>query len=844
MVVGLGIGELVAQVTRRLAVNPDLQRVVQGPSSPAAVWNRAIFFGLVAVRCVCRAAAEGWRRVVLMDSTGRYSPVRTRGLASFVVVALATLGLVASAAAARAVPSSSAVSSGRDLAALAQLHRAHVHLFARAHPARLAGKGAGQPTAGPARPAAPVGSQTLSSPVTGPALVFTDWNGGQVYGKNLATGAGLQVVSSMPGGCNSEPRLNPAGTYIVVVSDPSATCSKPPTQLWTMGSPSGGPTLLYSAPAHAWVDLPNWSADGSTILFTLEQDDSAGNFVSSQLYTVPAAGGSPTAIAGGGVMAFDGVYSPDGTKIVYAANVDTAANYLAVMNADGSGVVNLTSTGTVTPTNSSPGYPAWSPDGSRITFQYDKGTGTYHNWGIAVVNADGSGVHTLPVTTGSSTFAFMSSWSADSAEIFYDAIARSTTTGAVTASDSIFATDLSGQYRTTVAAATATDPYGDPFFVGPGPSIGAVSTFTPVTPTRVQPLVSLAQGGFVDVQVAGGASPVPAGATAVTLNLTGVHPTKATYLQVYPTPVSGSAMPTVSNLNLLAGQTSAVAAQVTVPASGYIRVRNSSGTTGMIVDVTGYFSAGSGAAGFTSLPAPVRVFDASIGQIGHADITVTGLAGAPANPVAVVLNMTADKPTIATWESVVPTPLSGVPGVSNLNLAAHSTRANMVTVQVGAGGKVTVYNSSGTVRTIVDVIGYYAAGAGGLGYYPLNPTRTLDTRNGTNTPLGSTAPIGQAQTFAMLARGTTTTSSATISVPTGARAVVFNLTAVQPTATCYLTVFSPSGSRPLASNLNAAAGSIVPNLVVSAVDAATGKVSIYNNAGKTPVIADIAGYYA
>jgi len=776
-----------------------------------------------------------------MASSTRPAPIRARALASLGVALLAVTGVVATSAAALGAPSSSVRSSGRDLAALGQQHRDH--RLATVHRTRPAGNGSlrTRPTD---RAAAQPGTQALSSTLTGPGLLFTDWNGGQIYAKNLATGAGVQVVSAEPAACNSEPRLNPAGTALVVVADPSGTCQQASTQLYVIPVPAGLPSLVYTAPADAWIDLPNWSPDGSTILFTLEQDDSSGSFVSSQLYTIPAGGGSPTAIGGGGVMGFDGVYSPDGTKIAYAADVDTTANYLAVMNSNGSGVVTLPATGTLTTTDLSPWYPAWSPDGSMISFEYAKGGTPFTNWGIAVVKADGTGARTLATTTAPTTFAFISSWSADGSEIFYDAIATNTTTGDVTASDSIYATDVSGQYRTTVAAATATDPYGDPVFVGPGPSTGSVSTFTPITPTRVRPQVSLGAGGSIDVQVAGGASPVPAGATAVTVNLTGVKPTSATYLQVYPTPASGSAVPTVSNLNLAAGQIAAVAAQVTVPPSGFIRVRNSQGAVGVIVDVTGYFSAGSGAAGFTPLPAPVRVFDASIGYHGHADVTVTGLPGAPAAPVAVVLNLTADKPTTGTWESVVPTPLAGVPGVSNLNMAAKATRANLVTVQVGTGGQVSVYNSTGSVRTIVDVIGYYAVGPGGLGYYPLDPTRALDTRVGTNTPLGSTAPIGPLQTFTMLALGTATTSTSMVTVPTSAKAVVFNLTAVAPTSSCYLTVFPASASRPLSSNLNAAAGTIVPNLVVSGVDPATGKVSIFNNAGKTPVVADMAGYYS
>ena len=687
-------------------------------------------------------------------------------------------------------------------------------------------------------------SPATVSQITGPAMVYTDSkiDGPTPSVRDLASGYVYPLAK--PAYCEIEPRLSPDGTTQVMVgfiNGNPATCTG--TSVLYRVDVTGLTTILATAPAHAFFELPNWSPDGSNILYTMEQDDSSGQLVSSNLYTIPAAGGSPTAVGGAGVNAWDGVYSPDGTKIVAATDfTSNTANYLAIMNADGTGSVILAGTEL---TQYSPILPAWSPDGSKLSFQYPKVVGSYPNSGLAVINADGTGVHILPITAAATAWAGISSWSADGSELYYAGASRSTSTGIYSSLPTIYATDASGTYRTTVVAGTASDYYYDPFFVGPGPGTGSESTYTAITPVRVLSQTPLGAGATRSVQITG-VGAVPTGATAVTLNLTGVTATSSTYLQVYP----GPAVPTVSNLNLAARQTAAVAVQATLSPTGAVTIRNSAGTTGVIVDVSGYFTPDTTHAGYVPLPQPVRALDTTLGAHSSTDVTVTGLTGAPANAVAVVLNLTAATPSANTWLAVTPTPPTPgpTPTVSNLNLAAHTTRANLVTVMIGDAGRVNVFNQFGSTRTIVDVAGFYTSDPGHLAYYPLAPTRVLDTRTATNTWMGSTAPIGAGRTYIFRLGQTITTTTAIITAPANAAAIVLNVTAVAPTAATYLTVYTdppntvPPNTPPLASNLNATTGTVVPNLVIAGLTTSR-LIGIYNSAGNTPVIADLAGYY-
>lgn len=215
-----------------------------------------------------------------------------------------------------------------------------------------------------------------------------------------------------------------------------------------------------------------------------------------------------------------------------------------------------------------------------------------------------------------------------------------------------------------------------------------------------------------------------------------------------------------------------------------------------------------------------------------------GVAGAPAPDTitAVVLNVTVTAPSGGGYITVYP---DGTvrPKVSSLDFNAGQTVPNLVTVKVGADGKVALYNGSGgTAHLIADVEGYYTATSSGSGFTPVSPTRLLDTRKGTGTG-GSTKPVPAGGTLSLKVEGNNPVPGS------GVSAVVLNVTVTAPVTGGYITVFPGGATRPTASNLDFSAGQTAANLVTVPVGS-DGTVSLYNGSGGTAhLIADVFGYY-
>jgi hypothetical protein len=282
---------------------------------------------------------------------------------------------------------------------------------------------------------------------------------------------------------------------------------------------------------------------------------------------------------------------------------------------------------------------------------------------------------------------------------------------------------------------------------------------------------------------------------------------------------------------------------VKVGASGQISIANPVGNTQVIIDIVGYYDGQPGdgynpvdpARILDSRPAPNTVgpFSTPWGPNTTRQVTVTGAAGVPANADAVVLNATVTNTTAHGFLTIWPNG-QAQPTASSLNWAPGQTIPNAVTVKVGTGGQVSVFNQVGNANVIFDVVGYFTAGTGHL-FHPVNPARVLDTRPAPNQVGPYTTPWPAATNRDVQISGNG-------GVPAGAAAALLNVTVTGGTDTSFLSVWPAGQPAPLVSSLNWVPGQTIPNSVTTKLSAG-GAVTMRNFAGTVHVIADTNGWY-
>jgi hypothetical protein len=378
----------------------------------------------------------------------------------------------------------------------------------------------------------------------------------------------------------------------------------------------------------------------------------------------------------------------------------------------------------------------------------------------------------------------------------------------------------------------------------------AGATYIPLNPTRLLDTRSNVglSGPFSShvarpFQVTGAV--VPAGATAVTGNLTVTQQTSAGFLFIGPVAMNN---PTSSTLNFPLGDDRANAVTVALSVGGTLSVTYAASTLGptaqVIFDVTGYFVPNTSGATYIPLN-PTRLLDSRdhTGGLGifssHVaqSFTVTGHGGVPSNAIAVTGNLTVTQQTSGGFLSVGPVAQNN-PTSSTLNFPVGDDRANAVTVALSTGGALSVTYAASTLgptaQVIFDVTGYFVPNMSGATYIPLNPARLLDTRNGTGLAGPSSSHV--ARTFQVTGSG----------VPAGVYAVTGNLTVTQQTSAGFLFIGPVAMNNPTSSTLNFPLGDDRANAVTVALG--TGGTLRVTYAASTlgptaQVIFDVTGYF-
>jgi len=264
-------------------------------------------------------------------------------------------------------------------------------------------------------------------------------------------------------------------------------------------------------------------------------------------------------------------------------------------------------------------------------------------------------------------------------------------------------------------------------------SVGGVTSsgYTPISPIRALDTRSggngVAKGKLVEqkslsLQVGGAtitsgssSQAIPPGITGVAMNVTVTNATGGGYLAVYPNQTAAGGTvgtPNVSNLNFSVGQTVPNMVMVPVGKDGKVDFFNGavSGSTDVIADIAGYYTAGTNGDAYHPL-GPVRVVDtrSGVGTTSVAPIAAKGTLdlALPSSYAAVIANVTVTQPQAGGFLNVYPLG-TALPNVSNLNFGAGQTIPNLAIVQSDSG--VTFYNNaSGTVHLVADVSGYFSA---------------------------------------------------------------------------------------------------------------------------------------
>jgi len=152
------------------------------------------------------------------------------------------------------------------------------------------------------------------------------------------------------------------------------------------------------------AEAPAWSAAAAAFpdgRIAFDQQDASGNW---HIFVMNPDGTGMTQLTADLTIDGNADWSPDASRIAFQRHVKGGVSQVYVMSADGSGITQLTTGG-----GSSP---AWSPDGTRISFDSNRsGTGQ-----IYVMSSSGEAAGVAQVTaSGGST----SDWSLDGSRIVF-----------------------------------------------------------------------------------------------------------------------------------------------------------------------------------------------------------------------------------------------------------------------------------------------------------------------------------------------------------------------------------------------------------------------------------------
>jgi hypothetical protein len=182
--------------------------------------------------------------------------------------------------------------------------------------------------------------------------------------------------------------------------------------------------------------------------------------------------------------------------------------------------------------------------------------------------------------------------------------------------------------------------------------------FHPIRPSRIYyastPSSALGPGETRSVRVAGVGGIPSSGALDVVVSVATLAATANGSLSVYPYPGPGPADPSVEYPK---GQSVNALVPVKIGASGLINIHNNStGSTRIVVDAEGYYTAATGAGDAVTAAAPLTLFNSTpsgpLAAGSTSTAQVAGKGGVPSNATAVVVQVAAFNPNLSRYVRV------------------------------------------------------------------------------------------------------------------------------------------------------------------------------------------------
>jgi hypothetical protein len=341
---------------------------------------------------------------------------------------------------------------------------------------------------------------------------------------------------------------------------------------------------------------------------------------------------------------------------------------------------------------------------------------------------------------------------------------------------------------------------------------------------------------------AAGVAGIPAiDVSALALTLTAVGASTAGAISVAPGDV---ASPTGTALVFNPGDSVSNTDLVALHADGNLHVV-SNAAVNLIIDVQGYFTAGSATAPGGFVPVDqARIVDTRIGvnapqgQVpsgGSITVTAAGLGGVPAGASAVYVNIAIlgqnANGYLRTYAADAPVPTTGALGFDD------TTQAESVAIPLSNTGAFTVLvGAGGPVDLLVDIQGFFTASTADSSFTPA-AVHLLDTR---------AAPVRTLAGNSVL----TLSVAGVAGIPAvadGLGTVALNLRTVQTGAPSsgFLRVWPSDSVEPATSSINYTSANTYRTDLAIVAPAADGTVSIRNGGpGPIDLVVDVEGWFA